>query len=160
VSPAAPTPGAQDPSTRDLELASDLVVHAARLVRAVRRTVDLPAAVRLLSILDEHGPLGVSRLAVLDRCSQPTMSAAVTAAAERGWVDKRPSPDDARASVVTLTDQGRGELARIRRTNGETVAARLAALPSHSREDVATAVAVLRDLLETPLEPPSEGAAR
>lgn len=145
----------------DLELASDLVVHAARLVRAVRRMVDLPAAVRLLSILDEHGPLGVSRLAALDRCSQPTMSAAVAAAAERGWVDKQPNPDDARGSVVTLTAAGRDELARIRRTHGEAVAARLAALPHRTPEDVATAVAVLRDLVESPLEPPSsEGAAR
>ncbi|MDN4172525.1 MarR family transcriptional regulator [Nocardioides sp. SOB77] len=155
-------PARTGPPATDLELASDLVVHAARLVRAVRRTLDLPAGVRLLSILDEHGPLGVSRLAVLDRCSQPTMSAAVAAAADRGWVDKQPNPDDARSSVVTLTRAGRAELARIRRTNGETVAARLAALPQHSRQDVATAVAVLRDLLDISLEPHdlSEGAAR
>ncbi|MDN4160340.1 MarR family winged helix-turn-helix transcriptional regulator [Nocardioides abyssi] len=146
-------PGPTDP---DLELASDLVVHAARLVRAVRRAVALPAGVRLLSILDEHGPLGVSRLAVLDRCSQPTMSAAVTAAARRGWVDKQPHPDDARASVVTLADPGRDELARIRRAHGQAVAARIAATP-HSREDVATAVAVLRDVLDP--DSPAEAEA-
>lgn len=169
ATPDSPATAATTGGKEDLELASDLVVHAARLVRAVRRTVDLPAGVRLLSILDEHGPLGVSRLAVLDRCSQPTMSAAVAAAAERGWVDKQPHPEDARASVVTLTDHGREELTRIRRANGAAVAARLAALP-HSSEDVATAVAVLRDLLDpdSPFDLPdnsdnsdnSEGAAR
>ena len=41
----------------DVALASDLVIQAARLVRAVRRRLELPAGVRVLSVLDEHGPL-------------------------------------------------------------------------------------------------------
>ena len=60
----------QDP----VELSSDLVTYAARLVRAVRREHHLPAGVRILSLLDEHGALGVSALAEVDRSSQPSMS--------------------------------------------------------------------------------------
>ena len=131
----------------DVELASDLVVHAARLVRAVRRELELPAGTRIISLLDEHGPLGITQLAALDRCSQPTMSAAVTQLVERGWVTKAANPDDARSSLVTLSDAGRGELGRIRRRHGERVAALLAAHGTHSTEDLATAVAVLRDVL-------------
>ena len=48
------------PVTTDAELASDLVVHAARLVRAVRRELHLPAGIRILSLLDEFGPLGIT----------------------------------------------------------------------------------------------------
>lgn len=129
------------------ELASDLVVHAARLVRAVRRVHELPPGFRVLSLLDEHGPQGITQLAAIDRCSQPTMSGAVAGLAERGLVDKRPRPEDGRTSVVTLTEEGRRELARVRSEYGATVAARLAAPPTHSPEEVATAVAVLRDLL-------------
>jgi DNA-binding MarR family transcriptional regulator len=131
------------------ELSSDLVVYAARLVRAVRRALEQPAGIRVLSLLDEYGPLGITQLAAADRSSQPTMSGAVAALVERGWADKQPNPADARGSVVTLTDAGRGELQRIRRMNGELVAARLAAGSTRSTEDLATAVAVLRDVVAT-----------
>ena len=129
------------------ELSSDLVVYAARLVRAVRRANELPAGFRVLSLLDEHGPLGITALAAVDRCSQPTMSGTVAGLVEHGWVDKQPNPADARGSVVTLTGTGRQELDRVRRMNGELVAGRLAAHHEHTVEDVATAVAVLRDVL-------------
>jgi DNA-binding MarR family transcriptional regulator len=136
------------PATPTTELASDLVVHAARLVRAVRRELELPAGVRVLSLLDEHGPLGVTQLAATDRCSQPTMSAAVTQLVERGWVTKARNPDDARGSVVTLTDAGRAELTGVRRRHGVRVAALVADHPTLTTEDLATAVAVMRGVLE------------
>lgn len=129
----------------DVELASDLVVEAARLVRAVRRELELPAVIRIVSLLDEVGPAGITQLAELDRCSQPTMSNAVAQLVDRGWATKEPNPDDARGSVVTLTDAGRSELQRIRRRHGERVAELLAA--THTSEEVAAAVAVLRDVL-------------
>jgi DNA-binding MarR family transcriptional regulator len=132
----------------DIELASDLVTHAARLVRAVRRELELPAGTRIISLLDEHGPLGITQLADLDRCSQPTMSAAVAQLVENGWVTRKPNPDDARATVVTMSDTGRDELLRVRRRYGERVAALVAQHPDLTTEDVATAVAVLRGVLQ------------
>jgi DNA-binding MarR family transcriptional regulator len=140
--------------TTTAELGSDLVTYAARLVRAVRHDNDLPAGVRVLSLLDEHGAVGVSALAEIDRCSQPTMSAVVAGIVERGWVEKRPHPDDGRSTVVTLTRAGRAELRRVRRATGDTVAARLAGRPEPTTEQLATAVAVLRAVLE----PVPEGA--
>ena len=129
------------------DLSSDLVVHAARLTRAIRRTSEAAAGIRTLSILDQLGPSGVSALAAADRCSQPTMSAAVTGLVQSGWVSQRPAPDDARAQVVELTEAGRAELARVRAAHAELVSARLATT-THTVEEVATAVAVLRDLLD------------
>ena len=134
------------------ELSSDLVVYAARLVRAVRRALEQPAGIRVLSLLDEYGALGITQLAAADRSSQPTMSGAVAGLVDRGWVDKQPNPADARGSVVTLTDAGRAELQRTRRMNGELVAARLATASGHGVEDLATAVAVLRDVLAADLQ--------
>jgi DNA-binding MarR family transcriptional regulator len=132
----------------DSELASDLVTYAARLVRAVRRELELPAGTRIISLLDEHGPLGITQLADLDRCSQPTMSAAVALLVESGWVTKKPNPDDARGTVVTLSDTGRDELRRVRHRHGERVAALVAQHPDLTTEDLATAVAVLRGVLQ------------
>lgn len=141
-----------DDQTRLSELSSDLVVLAARLTRAVRREIEHPAGVRALSLLDEHGPSGVTALAAADRCSQPTMTATVKALREQGLVDRRPHPTDGRAHVVALTAAGHDELARIRRANADLVTARLADT-HHTAEEVATAVAVLRDVLRpTPQE--------
>lgn len=134
--------------TDDLStLASDLVVLASRLTRAVRREVEHPAGARTLSLLDEHGPSGVTALAAADRCSQPTMTATVRALSEQGLVVREPHPTDGRAHVVVLTDAGRAELARIRHANAALVTARLAAT-HHTAEEVATTVAVLRDVLD------------
>ena len=130
------------------ELGSDLIVYAARLVRAVRRLHEQPAAIRVLALLDELGPTTVSALARADRCSQPTMSLAVARLMESGEVTKTGDPADARRTVITLTARGRRTLASARRVNGVSVAQRLAEHDTHSLEDIATAVAVLRDLVD------------
>jgi DNA-binding MarR family transcriptional regulator len=132
----------------DLEQqSSELVVQAARLVRAVRRRVGQPAGIRILSLLDELGPLGVTALAEADRSSQPTVSGAVGQLVELGWVAKEPDPHDARRSVVRLTPQGRRRLGEARRDNGAAVAQRLAR-SGRTPEEVAAAVAVLRDVMD------------
>ena len=130
-----------------MALSSDLVVYAARLVRAMRRSLDLPAGVRVLSILDETGPLGITQLAQADNCSQPTMSAQVAQLVHTGLVSKAPNPADARGSVITLTDAGRAELADVRELMSSTVRERLIR-SKHTPEELAIAVAVLRDLVE------------
>jgi len=131
----------------DLEQhSSELVVQAARLVRAVRRRVEQPAGIRILSLLDELGPLGVTAIAEADRSSQPTISGAVRQLVDKGWVAKEPDASDARRSLVLLTAEGRQRLSDTRRDNGAAVAERLART-GHTAEDVAHAVAVLRDVL-------------
>lgn len=138
-----------------LALSTDLVIYTTRLVRALRRSHDVPAGARVLSLLDEHGPLGITQLAKLDRCSQPTMSAAVAQLVDTGLVVKEPNPVDARSSVVSLTDEGRESLAGLRDTYAATITQRLRA-HHRTQEELATAVSVLRDLLE----PGTAGAER
>ena len=128
------------------EQSSELVVYAARLVRAVRRRLGHPAGIRILSLLDELGPQGVTQLAEADRSSQPTISGAVRLLEEQGLVSRTQDPDDARRSVVQLSAQGRRKLRDARRDNGRAVAERLVHT-GHSAEDVAAAVAVLRDVM-------------
>ena len=132
------------------ELASDLVTQAARLVRAMRRRFALPAGIRVLSVLDELGPLTVTQLATAYSCSQPTMTGLVNQLLEQGWAAKEPHPTDTRASLVVATPAGADGLARARRLNGEAIRARLEQHPSLTTEDLHTAVAVLRELLAVP----------
>lgn len=133
------------------DLGSDLTLYAARLVRLLRRERPQPAGLRVLSILDETGPLGVTPLAAVDQCSQPTMTGIVNGLVERGWVRKQPDRDDGRSNLVALTAAGRKVLADTRRANGELVAARLAASGTRV-QDLTNAV----DLLRTILEPDKE----
>lgn len=133
-----------------LAASGDLVTYAARLVRASRQHIhNTPqAGMRVLSLLDEHGPSGISQLATHDRCSQPTMSGAVSGLVDRGWVTKSPDPADARASLVHLTDEGRHALGVVRQRNAESVATAISTDPDLTPADLDTAVVVLRRILE------------
>ena len=153
-------------STRELptleELSAELVLYTGRLVRAVTRhsSTDVPtASLRLLSQVDELGPVTVGSLARADRCSQPTMSAGVQVLCDRGWAVKRPNPADARSSLVSLTGAGRTVLSEARRERADIVAARLRSDPQHTESDLATAVAVLRGLLQDTDPDTEEGTA-
>ena len=134
------------------QLGSDLTLYAARLIRQLRRELPQPVGMRVLSILDETGPVGITQLAAIDQCSQPTMSGTVNGLVERGWVTRQPDPADARGSLVSLTSAGRRVLAATRDANGAAIAARLSAAGT-SASDLATAVVVLRTVLEPTKEP-------
>ena len=140
-----------EPDARIEELSNELVVLSARLVRAVRRRHRdvAPAAIRVLSLLDELGPSTVSALAEADRCSQPTMTGLVNGLADRGWVERSPHPGDARSNLVSMTTQGRAALDDVRRRNAALVAERITA-SGRTPEELATAVAVLTDVLAAP----------
>ncbi|MXG88387.1 MarR family winged helix-turn-helix transcriptional regulator [Nocardioides flavescens] len=139
-------PAATDPSV----LGGELATQAARFVRTLRRELDIPASARVLSVLDEHGPSGVTSLASAYGCTQPTMSALVAQLVEQGWTEKSPHPTDTRSTLVSLTPAGHSELARVRRLNGEHVAARLAEHPTLTTAQLRTAVEVLRVLVPAP----------
>jgi DNA-binding MarR family transcriptional regulator len=136
----------------DSALAADLVTQAARLVRAIRRRHELSAGVRVLSVLDEQGPLTVTQLAAAYSSSQPTMTGLVNQLLAQGWATKVPHPTDTRAALVTPTTAGIAELARVRRATGETVAALIARHPTLTIDELQTAVTVLRALLADPSE--------
>lgn len=84
------------------------------------------------------------------------MSVAVLQLVERGWATKEPNPADARSTLAVLTDAGRDELARVRRTNGERIAAALVRVPDLTDDDLETTVRVLREILDA--DPDREGA--
>jgi DNA-binding MarR family transcriptional regulator len=138
------------------ELSAELVLYTGRLVRAITRSsvglsTEVPtASLRLLSQIDELGPISIGALAAADRCSQPTMSAGVVALGDRGWATKTPHPHDARSTLVDLTEVGADVLVQARRERATVVADRLRSDPHHDEQDLAAAVAVLRGLLDQP----------
>jgi DNA-binding MarR family transcriptional regulator len=124
---------------------AELVLLAGKLIRQLRRDIQMPAAYRVLATLDDVGAAGISQLAAADGVSQPTMSKQVAALVQEGYVAKAAHPRDARAHVLTLTDAGRAYLRANRERIVQQVHGRLA---GHADEDVATAIAVLTSLTE------------
>jgi DNA-binding MarR family transcriptional regulator len=124
---------------------AELVLLAGKLIRQLRRDIQMPAAYRVLATLDDVGSAGISQLAAADRVSQPTMSKQVAALVQEGYVAKASHPSDARAHVLTLTDSGRAYLHANRERIAEQVHGRLS---GHAEGDIATAIAVLTSLTE------------
>jgi DNA-binding MarR family transcriptional regulator len=131
------------------QLGVDMVVASARVTRMASRDVSaLPhAAMRLLGRLDELGPTRISELAKADRCSQPTMSNLVQRQEEQGWVRREADPADSRASLISLTEAGYGELQRARQEAGAAIAARLRQLPATDLSTLEASVAVMHKIL-------------
>ncbi len=136
-------------ATELTQLGVDMVVASARVTRMASRDVSaLPhAAMRLLGRLDELGPTRISELAKADRCSQPTMSNLVQRQEEQGWVRREADPADSRASLISLTEAGYGELQRARQEAGAAIAARLRQLPATDLATLEAAVAVMHKIL-------------
>jgi DNA-binding MarR family transcriptional regulator len=131
-------------------LGNELLRSAARLSRWATRhaSFDVPfAQARLLALLDELGPARVSVLAQADNSSQPTVTAQLQRLAAAGWVQRSPDPEDARASLVTLTTRGRAALEEVRQARLAVLAPVLARLDDPAMERLRTAVEVINELL-------------
>ena len=102
--------------TEPTTLGNELLRSAARLSRWASRhaSFDVPfAQARLLALLDELGPSRVSVLAAADHSSQPTITTQLQRLEASGWVHRGSDPDDARATVITLSNEGHAALDRV-----------------------------------------------
>ncbi len=69
---------------------------------------------RALSLLEEQGPIRISTFARLDRCPSRRRRRCSSASARRGLVSRQTDPDDCRAVLVGISDDGRRWLAEAR----------------------------------------------
>src|SRR5512133_3184999 len=65
----------------------------------------------------------------------------------RGWLQRVPSPADARQSLMRLTAQGRKSFAPLQRQSRDEAAALLSALPASGRDELIGAMGKVRQLL-------------
>lgn len=140
-------------------LADDLLRHAARLSRWANRHADMGmpwAQARVLSLVEELAPVRITALADADDTSQPSMTTQVQRLVAEGLVARTPDPVDARASLVSLTEDGARALADARRARGRALAPLLDRV-GPSAADLRTAVTLLADLLEASRAPDLAG---
>ncbi|WP_151773691.1 MarR family winged helix-turn-helix transcriptional regulator [Streptomyces abyssomicinicus] len=69
----------------------------------------------VLTLLDRHGDMRLSRLAELLAVDISVCSRHVSHVADRGWVERLPDPDDKRSRLLRLTDAGHDQIADLSR---------------------------------------------
>ena len=139
-------------------LGDELLGLVARLNRWATRQARLevpPAQVRLLAQIHELGPARIGDLALADHTSQPTMTAQVRRLEEHGWAKRAADPEDARASLITITALGSEILAGARRSRAEALRPVIDALTPAERDRLRDAVDVLRAVVEAATSPPA-----
>jgi DNA-binding MarR family transcriptional regulator len=132
-------------------LGADLLSVVARVNRLANQRARFPlpfAQARLLSTIEDQGAARISDLAALDHCSQPTMTTQVRRLEDAGLVSRIADPGDARAVLISITEDGRATLARVRADRAAAIDPFLERLDSKQRTTLTDAVTVLRDLLE------------
>jgi DNA-binding MarR family transcriptional regulator len=121
ASPAMANPaGDSMPSTAAGQRAIDaarLRVAVLRLSRRLRKH-DLagltPSQLSTLSCVGKTGPVRLGDLAAAERIAPSTLTRLVNVLEDRGYLVRRPAPEDARAFLVTVTASGAEVLERIR----------------------------------------------
>jgi DNA-binding MarR family transcriptional regulator len=143
-------------------LGDELLGLVARLNRWATRQARLeapPAQVRLLAQIHELGPVRIGDLALADHTSQPTMTTQVRRLEEHGWATRSADPEDARASLITITALGSQILAGARRARAEALRPVIDALTPADQDRLRDAVDVLRAVVDAATSPAASATA-
>jgi DNA-binding MarR family transcriptional regulator len=126
-----PQPHSSGPAGPAID-AARLRVAVLRLSRRLRKH-DLagltPSQLSTLSYVGKEGPVRLGDLAAAERIAPSTLTRVVNVLEDRGYLRRQPAPDDARAFLVTVTDDGLEVLDRIRAEGTRTLKDILRTLP-------------------------------
>jgi DNA-binding MarR family transcriptional regulator len=111
----------------------------------------VPQTSALMTLLN-HGPLRMGELAEREQVKTPTVTSTVDGLTQLGLVERHPDPDDRRAVLAALTDQGRGVIAEIAQRRNQHLADLMEPLTAPERETLRAALPVLRKLLAADLQ--------
>jgi DNA-binding MarR family transcriptional regulator len=101
----------------------------------------------VLAYLERNGSQSPAILSAFEHVSPPSMNRTLNALERSGYVVRRPSPDDGRMVVVSLTDSGRDVVLETRRRRDPWLAERLEGLSAGEREVLGAAAAIIRELM-------------
>jgi DNA-binding MarR family transcriptional regulator len=104
-----------------------------------------PSHLRALRVLIRHGALRMSELSDHLRIAARSATEVVDALEARGLVERRPDPDDRRATLVEVTEQGTRVLDAIRAARGTEVERTFDRLSQTDRADLARILRKLRE---------------
>lgn len=122
----------------DAPLSDHLAVLFGQMSRAIARDRGplSRAEYTVVSLLDHAGPRRVCDLAEADGPDVSTVSRRVSSLAERDLIVRTPDPDDRRAQLVALSDEGRSVLRVERLRRAELVTEALSGWDDADRTDL------------------------
>jgi DNA-binding MarR family transcriptional regulator len=139
------------PKAFEEELAPRLRLVVSRLARRLRQEAgsDLsPSQLAALASIERHGPLSPSELAERERIKRPTATRVVRLLQSAGLIVRVQDPDDGRASILSVTAEGRALLRRLRARKTAYLAKRLGQLGPADRRSLEQAAELLEGMLE------------
>ena len=105
-----------------------------------------PSQLSTLSSVGACGPIRLGDLAAAERIAPSTLTRLVNVLEERGYLLRQPAPDDARASLVTITGNGLDVLERIRAEATSLLTEILTTLPADQLAALEAALPALEQL--------------
>jgi MarR family transcriptional regulator, lower aerobic nicotinate degradation pathway regulator len=111
-------PGPDAPFSRMQEMPSWLITrahaHSHRLIAEGFAAADSRGYhYRLLAALEEFGPASQAELGRRTGIDRSDVVAALNELADRGFIERKPDPDDARRNVITITPAGNKQRRRL-----------------------------------------------
>lgn len=105
-------------------LAENLRVTLGKFVRGVKTQANTPTTSQseTLSLLDRGGPLSVAELAERRNVRHQSMRLVAGQLESVGLVSKMPNPADGRSRLLSITENGRGQLSRAREARTSQIA--------------------------------------
>jgi DNA-binding MarR family transcriptional regulator len=129
--------------------ATRLRVAIARLSRRLRRhelAGLTPTQLSALATVETAGPLRLGDLAAAEGIAPSTLTRLVTALEDAGYVQRYADPDDARASTLRITPEGRAVLDRVRQETTMVLTGMLLDLTPEEQAAIAVALPALEQL--------------
>jgi DNA-binding MarR family transcriptional regulator len=133
------------------ELAPRLRWAVTRLARRLRQEAGAnlgPSQTAALATVERHGPLSPSELAEIERIRRPSVTRIVRHLEQASLIERVTDPQDGRASILSVTAEGRALLRRLRERKTAYLAKRLAALDAEDRRTLERAAELLEGMLE------------
>ena len=124
------------------------IVRTARRMRQEAGAGISPTLLAALGTIDRLGPITPSELATVERVQRPTATRVATALEERELIVRAPDPTDGRASLLSVSSEGRALLKRLRKRKNAYLSRSLRDFSDEELETLAKAADVLERMLE------------
>jgi DNA-binding MarR family transcriptional regulator len=111
--------------------------------RCHERSISM-AHLHLMTLLETHGPLPMSRVAELLGCGLPTTTGIVSRMEERGLVQREHQAEDRRVVTLRLAEEGAAEMRQLQLGRRQRMATAVAHLSDEERERLLASVRALR----------------
>jgi DNA-binding MarR family transcriptional regulator len=98
----------------------------------------------LMTLLDTHGSLPMSRVAELLGCGLPAVTGIVSRMEERGLVERQHGNEDRRVVTLSLSSEGAAEIRELQLSRRDRMATALTHLSEPEREQLLASVRSLR----------------